>query len=139
MKTYFIILLLLVISNCGDYDGYSAKSFYNDDLKEWFRNILKDLKCGGLKEVAIQMCIEETKDNRCEEAIKHCIYCPPPPSYSPKPLTPEEEKEKKRKKIEFWTNKLYKEYYPKLIEKFSEDEAIKQLIKIMTLVKKKLR
>ena len=138
MKTYFIILLLFTISYCDD-DGYSAKSLYKDHIKA---NIIEDIACAGFKSVAIQMCIDETQDNRCEEAINQYITCSESSSarraIRPRPKTQEEIEEEKKQLIESWTQSLYKEYFPKLIKKYSTDDALKQLVKIIDLVKKEI-
>ena len=145
MKTYFIILLLFTISYCDD-DGYSAKAFYNAHIKA---NIIEDIACAGLKSVAIQMCIDETQDNRCEEAINQYITCreqsnpssssSTSSSQKPRPHTPQEIKEEKNRKFNFWKQKLSKEYYPKLIEKYGVDEANKMFYKILTLIQKQIK
>ena len=42
----------------------------------------------------------------------------------------------KAKKIAEWKEMFFKEYYPKLIEKYSKDEIVKKLIKIIALIEK---
>ena len=137
MKTCFIILLLFTISYCDD-DGFSAKAFYNG-LIDWLKGILKELKCTISTDTAINFCFLRTSNNMCEEAVTQHIKCPRPPGQAapkPTPHTPEEKEQEKKIMIDIWKEKFARVYYPKLIEKYSREEVLKMLFKIIDLIKK---
>ena len=136
MKTCFIILLLFTISYCDD--GFSAKAFY-DGLIDWLKGILKELKCTISTDTAINFCFEKTSNNMCEEAVTQHIKCPKHPGQAapkPTPSTPDEKEQEKKIMIDIWKEKFAKEYYPILIEKYSEAEILKMLFKLIEIIKK---
>ena len=145
MKTYFIFLLLIAISNCNT-SGFSPSEIYEKHMDNTTKVAIKAATCSGHFQVAQNLCEETDFSNMCYEIISYvlttCQTQAAPQHTTPKeeePMTPEEEEISKIKKFEVMKKKLYDECYPELLENYSSTEAVLLIKQALVLLERELR